>query len=135
MQNLNMLNGLANIYGHLNTDQARWLREQNFKLQQLRRIQNNFEQLDQKNAQFGLESGDGGSGEFSLSYEEINKKVNDLINTPNADERKVSPQKNASSAISEEEREEYLNNKEVSDLNGNCSDVESNLSDSSSMNI
>ncbi len=135
MQNLNMLNGLANVYGHLNSDQARWLREQNFKLNQLRRVQNNFEQLDNKssNAQYGgLESGgDGGSSEFTLSYEEINRKVNDLISTPNADEI-ISTQ---TPVISDEEREEYLNNKEVSDLNGNFSDVESNLSDSSGTNL
>jgi hypothetical protein len=134
MQNLNMLNGLANVYGHLNSDQARWLREQNFKLNQLRRVQNNFEQLDNKSssAQYGgLESGDGGSSEFTLSYEEINRKVNDLISTPNADEIRNTQ----TPVISDEEREEYLNNKEVSDLNGNFSDVESNLSDSSSTTL
>ena len=130
MQNLSMLNGLANVYGQLNNDQARWFREQNFKLQQLRRVQSNFEQLDQKSSQYGLEN-----SEFSLSFEEINKKVNDLIDTPNGDELKLSIHKNSPSTVSDEEKEEYLNNKEVSDLNGNLSDAESNVSDSSSMII
>ncbi len=130
MQNLSMLNGLANVYGQLNNDQARWFREQNFKLQQLRRVQSNFERLDQMSSQYGLEN-----SEFSLSFEEINKKVNDLIDTPNGDELKLSIEKISPSTVNDEDKEEYLNNKEVSDLNGNFSDAESNLSDSSSMII
>ena len=152
IHNLNLLNSLMNVYGHLNNDHAKWLREQNIKLQQLRRVQSNFEQLDNKTLpnnvllqryqqqqqlqQLQVESD---ANEFSLSFDEINKKVNDLIST-DADEVELNDCSSRSSSVSEDKKkafddsDDYLSNLEMSELNemSNSMSEDSSLSDSSS---
>ena len=151
--NFNKNHQLNNAYGLMNGANSNISNSGNGKMQQLRRVQNSFgPQIDSKllmtaNASWGKSENE--PSEFSISFEEINRKVNDLINS-NADDIKFSEKKSFVSSSSsssssspspsmDDEREEYMNNKEVSDLssNMNLSDTESNcnesnLSDSSS---
>lgn len=149
--NFNKNNQINNMYVLMNGANRNNSNSGNGKTPQLRRMQNNFgPQLDSKfllTANSCLSKSENDSSEFSISFEEINKKVNDLINS-NADDVKfskknsfVSASSSASSSSSsssspspsmDDESEEYMNNKEVSDLssNMNLSDTESNCNES-----